>query len=76
MIPKISRKEWAELVTGKLKPVIESFSLQMKLNSVINHYKNRLINIDEAVKDLYTACEKHYKIYKKDLDIIFNNNNL
>jgi hypothetical protein len=71
MVPPIERQEWRDLITGKLKPVISSFSLQMKLNTLVTAYSNKNIPMDKAVKELHEMCLKYNKIYKNDLDKIF-----
>ncbi len=72
MIPEINRPEWAELVKGKKKPEISSFSLQMKINSLNRNYKNGLLSLNEAINDLHNMCIKYEKIYQEDLQKIFN----
>ncbi len=71
MVPDINRQEWKDLIMGKLKPRISSFSLQMKLNTLINTYQNGLVSINDAVKDLHDMCTRYERIYKADLDQIF-----
>ena len=39
----------------------------MKLNSIKKHYQHHLLDLEEAINELYSFCEKHYKIYKIDL---------
>jgi len=72
MIPEITRPEWKDLITGKIKPHISSFSLQMKLSTLLKSYSHKLVSLDEAVKDLHEMCERYEKIYKADIDKIFN----
>lgn len=71
MIPSIDRQEWKDLISGKLKPDISSFSLQMKLNTLIKSYTYKAISLDMAVKELHEMCVKYEKIYMSDLGKIF-----
>lgn len=72
MIPDVQREEWRNLIKGKLPVKVSSFSLQMKLDSLIKAYQHGVVGMDEAVKDLHAMCTKYEKIYKNDLDKIFN----
>lgn len=71
MIPPKEKQEWKDLIKGKIKPDITSFSLQMKLNTLTKTYSKNLISLDSAVNELFELCEKYEKIYKADLDKIF-----
>jgi len=73
MVPDINRLEWQELIKGKIQLKIESFSLQMKISSLNRNFKNGIIKIDRAVKELHDLCEKYEKIYTNDLNRIFKN---
>ncbi len=73
MVPELDRKEWTNLIEGKSKPPISSFSLQMKINSLMMGYKTGLLSLKEATNNLRTMCIKYEKLYKDDLKVIFNN---
>ncbi len=73
MIPPVERKEWYELVTGSIEPNLTSRLLKIKI-SVLRRKVNRgLITAEEAVKELMKECEKHYDLYRQDLQVIFKN---
>lgn len=71
-VPELDRKEWTNLIEGKSKPPISSFSLQMKINSLMMGYKSGLLSLKEAANNLRSMCVKYEKLYKDDLKIIFN----
>ncbi len=73
MIPDIGKKEWQELIKGNINKKLSSFSLQMKINTLTRQYKNGLISMNYAVKELHEMCLKYERIYQNDLKIIFNN---
>jgi hypothetical protein len=73
MIPDVNKKEWQEIIKGKINIKLSSFSLQMKINALSKQYKNGLINLDFAIKELHEMCKKYERIYMNDLNKIFNN---
>jgi hypothetical protein len=72
MVPDISRREWAEAITGTLKPQLTVLSLQMKLNSLQIAVRLRNKNLEDAISDLRKFVSSDEKKYQKDLNSIFN----
>ncbi len=71
MVPDKQKGEWKELIIGKYRPEISSFSLQMKINTLLTAYQKGEIELDLAVTDLHSLCVKYEKIYYNDLKMIF-----
>ena len=72
MIPDVNRKEWKDLIQGRISHKCSSFSLQMKINSLNMSYRTNHMSLDEAVRDLHSMCWKYEKMYQKDIEQIFN----
>jgi len=74
-VPDKSRKEWQELVTGRLNVPLQNFFFQMKLTQTKNLLANGKISIEKAVEDMYNLCVKFSKAknMNKDIEAIFGN---
>jgi hypothetical protein len=73
MIPEKNRKEWEELVTGKIDFPIKSFYFKMKVKQARKLIKQDVNSINKVVSDLYELCKNHIKDNQihEDLSKIF-----
>jgi len=71
-IPEKTRKEWQDLLTGKINVKLENFVLQMKVDQTKRAIKNSKITMDEGVDSIYDICVKYALAVRKDMDTIFN----
>lgn len=71
MVPRPEKKEWRYLLEGKLNPFLTSHLLKIKLNTLRQKIRHKMISLEDAVKDLHHDCELHEDIYMKDLHKIF-----
>jgi len=68
-IPDKTRKEWQELVTGRLNVPLQNFFFQMKLTQTKNLLAKDKISVETAVEDIYNLCVKFSKAKNMDKDI-------
>lgn len=73
-IPPKERKEWAELLTGKLDVKLKNFFFQMKVTDARSKIISKQISLADAIDDIYNLCEKFHKANNmpEDLKQIFN----
>jgi len=72
MVPEISRREWEDIVSGKINPKLTSLSLQMKLNNLQLSIRLKKTDVKYAAIELHSFCSEREKMYEKDLNMIFN----
>jgi hypothetical protein len=72
MIPSIEKKEWYGLVTGAIEPRLSSRLLKIKLSILRRKVIRGLLTPKQAIEELVKDCEKHYDLYKQDIQLIFN----
>ena len=71
MLPSIENEEWLKIVTGSVNPQIHSHLLKIKIATLKQKVKRKMITPEEAVRELYGDCVRHQDIYQKDLHQIF-----
>jgi hypothetical protein len=71
MVPSINRKEWYALIMATLDPAITSRLFKIKLNILRRKVKRGMISTKNAVEELFKDCEKHYDLFRQDLELIF-----
>lgn len=72
MIPSQKKKEWRYLLEGKLTPHLTSHLLKIKLNTLRQKLKRKMISLEDAILDLHHDCELNEDIYMNDLHKIFH----
>ncbi|HPW67538.1 MAG TPA: hypothetical protein PLS84_10745 [Salinivirgaceae bacterium] len=73
MIPEKSRKEWFNLVTGKVKYNLTNFVLQMKVSQAVNDVNSGRIKPQKAIDEIHSLFTKYGKATARDLKEIFGN---
>ena len=71
-IPDKSRKEWQELLTGKINVKLENFVLQMQVDQTKRAITNSTLTLEEGVNKIYNLCVKYALAVKPDMNTIFN----
>jgi len=71
-IPEKSRKEWQELLTGKINVKLENFVLQMQVDQTKRAITNSTLTLEEGVNKIYNLCVKYSLAVKPDMNTIFN----
>lgn len=56
---------------GTIKPEISSHLLKMKLNTLKQKIRRKIITPETAARELYEDCATHEDLYMKDLHVIF-----
>ena len=71
MLPSPANKEWLQLVTGVFEPRLSSHLLKIKLHTLRQKVKRKMMTPAAAARELYDDCAVHEDIYRKDLHTIF-----
>lgn len=71
MLPSLKQKEWLQLVMGNIDPRISSHLLKIKVNTLRQKVRRKMVSAEEAASELYEDCKKHQDIYQNDLHLIF-----
>lgn len=70
-IPPRTRKEWEDLVLGKIEHRFQNFVLQIKSAEYQRKIKGNKISKEQAADELFTLCEKYALAVQPDLKTIF-----
>lgn len=70
-IPPRDRKEWRDLVMNEIDYEFKNFVLQLKNTEYRRKIKKNEIDIETAIDELYTLCQKYSKAVQGDFKIIF-----
>ena len=68
-IPPKGRKEWRDLLTGKINVPLKNFFFQMKVTQAKNQVATGKISLDEAIDDIHALCIKFFKAKNMDVDL-------
>lgn len=71
-IPEKTRKEWNELLTGKINVKLENFVLQMQIDQTKLAIQNSNMKLDEGITKIYNLCIKYALAVRNDMNTIFN----
>lgn len=74
--PSKDRKEWKDLLEGKINVPLKNFFFQMKVTQAKNQIEKGIVPIDTATEELQTLCSKFIKAKNmyEDLQRIFGEN--
>jgi hypothetical protein len=72
-IPSIDRKEWRELVTGRIDVILKYSFFQLKVNQTVNLVKRNKLSIEKAVEEMHDLCSnfRQVKEISYDMETIF-----
>ncbi len=68
-VPPKERKEWRDLLTGKINVPLKNFFFQMKVTQAKNQVTTGKISIDKAIDDLHALCIKFFKTKNMNVDL-------
>jgi hypothetical protein len=70
-IPSKEKKEWRQLIRGELDVQLSNFVLQMNVTQARKDVKANLLDLEEAIDDIHSLCEKYSLAVQQDMRKIF-----
>lgn len=70
-IPPKGRKEWEQLVTAKIPHKFKNYVLQMKTAEYSRKIATGEINVNQAIDEIYSLCDKYALAVQSDFKKIF-----
>lgn len=70
-IPSKDKIEWRQLIRGELEIQLTNFVLQMNVTQAIKDVKSNLVDLEEAIENIHSLCEKYSLAVQPDMRKIF-----